>query len=217
MRKGFTIVELLMVIGIIGVLLGMVTTAASESVRSSRQRKAQALCRLVEAGFSNFYAQYDRWPGPVGDRIANGGKPAENGSNNEGANGQDDKETVELKTSDVDDCIRAMIEETKKGNPVMDISGLFVSNANNVEPIKENCRCRASTHYLYKAANGVYGMDFMAAIHGTKRSPKKMSTKAMHFGYPHPDNGRFMPFRILYSIPTDSFKVHTWHWPGSDE
>jgi len=211
-RKGFTIVELLMVVGIIAVLMGLVTTAASGSIRASRIRKAESLCKLVEAGFSNYYAQYDRWPGAIGNKIASGSIGTR--SNNEGTDGSSDTEEYVLSTSEMEDCIRAMIDETKKGNPVMDISGLFVCNKNHdIEPTAETCSCVAGNHkkYLAKRASG---LDFMSAIHGTKQSPQKMSTQSMHFGYPHPDSGRIMPFRVIYSIPTDSFTVKQWHWPG---
>ena len=212
MKRGFTIVELLMVIGIIAVLMGIVTTAASESVRASRVRRAEALCSLVEAGFNNYYAQYDRWPGPIGERIANGSLGTR--SNNEGTDGSSDTEQYVLTTKESDDCIRALVDETKKGNPVMDISGLFVTASGNCDPVKENCTCTAGRHDKYLARGGAYGMDFMSAIHGTKQSRKKMSTGSMHFGYPHPDNGRFIPFEVVYSISTDSFTVKRWHWPG---
>ena len=39
-RKGFTIVEMLMVMGIIAVLLGLVSTAAMTAIRHARDRKA---------------------------------------------------------------------------------------------------------------------------------------------------------------------------------
>lgn len=214
MRKGFTIVELLMVIGIIGVLMGIVTTAASESVTASRIRRAEALCSLVQAGFNNYYAQYDRWPGAIGDRIANGSIGTR--SNNEGTDGSSDTEQYVLTTAEAEDCVLAMIAETKKGNPVMDVSGLFVCSkrtASNVDPVEEFCNCMAGNHRKY-LPRGAYGMDFMSAIHGTRKSPQKLSTSQMHFGYPHPDNGRFMPFQVIYSISTDSFTVKRWHWPG---
>lgn len=215
MKKGFTIVELLMVMGILAVLMGIVTTAASESLRASRARRADALCQLVEAGFSNYYAQYDEWPGSLGKRIASGSIGTR--ANQEGTDGSSNTEEYLLDLSESQDCIRALIDETKKGRPVMDISGLFVSRSDG-EPQPVPCDCRRSSgHRKYVAKKGSYGMDFMAAIHGTKRSPNKMSTRQMSFGYPHPDDGRFMRFKIVYSIPTDSFKVTQWHWPGVSE
>ena len=211
-RRGFTIVELLMVIGIIAVLMGIVTTAASESIRASRTRRAEAICALVQAGFSNYYAQYDKWPGTIGDRIANGSIGTK--SNNEGTDGSSDTEEYVLSVTDVDNCLRAMIDETKKGNPVMDISGLFVSNAKNVDPVESTCTCVSSFHKKYTPQAGAHGMDFMSAIHGTRKSRRKMTTGEMHFGYPHPDSGGFMPFKVIYSISADTFTVKRWHWPG---
>lgn len=215
MKKGFTIVELLMVIGVIAILMGIVTTAASESLRAARIRRAEALCSLVQAGFSNYYAQYDKWPGKLGERIANGSLGTR--SNSEGTDGNSDAEEYVLNASEVKDCILELIKETKNGHPVMDISGLFVSRGDG-EPQEEPCKCQSSSgHKRYRAKKGAYGMDFMSAIHGTKKSPKKMSTSEMSFGYPHPDDGRFMRFKVIYSIPTDSFKVKQWHWPGVSE
>ena len=211
MKRGFTIVELLIVLMVIAVLMGLVTTAASQSMQASRRHKAKAICTLVEAGFANYYAQYDKWPGPIGDRIANGSLGTR--ANDEGTAGNSDTEDYVLTTAEADECVRAMIDETKKGNPVMDISGLFVTDAGMVDPNKERCNCKAKNHNLYNARN-VFGLDFMEAIHGTKRSPKRMSTRSMHFGYPHPVSGKFMPFKVIYSIPTDAFTVKPWHWPG---
>ena len=51
-RKGFTIVELLVVITVIGVLMGIVTTAASTSMAASRSKRATALCSLVQTGLA---------------------------------------------------------------------------------------------------------------------------------------------------------------------
>ena len=42
MKKGFTIIELLVVLAIIGILLGIVTTAAASSIKQARARKADA-------------------------------------------------------------------------------------------------------------------------------------------------------------------------------
>ena len=47
MRRGFTIIELVMVIAILGILLGIVTTAAANSIKQARSRKAEACCKAA--------------------------------------------------------------------------------------------------------------------------------------------------------------------------
>ena len=191
MKRGFTIVELMMVAGVIVVLMGIVTTAASQSIRASRSRRADALCSLVLAGFNAYYAQYDKWPGKVGEQIANGSLGSQ--GNDEGEGGTSDNDKYVLSGSEVRDCVKALVEETKNGTPVMDISGLFVSrqdgelSGNKVKPSS--------------------GMDFMSAIRGTRTSRKKMSTSEMYYGYPDPATGYFLRFKIVYSVPTDTFTV----------
>ena len=206
MKKGFTIVELMMVAGVIVVLMGIVTTAASQSIRSSRSRRADALCSLVQAGFNAYYAQYDRWPGAIGERIANGSVGTQ--GNKEGEDGTSDNDKYVLSGSEVRDCIKALVDETKKGTPVMDISGLYVSRFDG------ELRGAGGSNYGGKGESGsgsgvrkATGMDFMSAIHGTRKSQKKMTTSEMYYGYPDPTTGYFLRFKIVYSIPTDTFTV----------
>ena len=186
-KKGFTIVELLMVISIIGILLGIVTTAASSSIKSARSRRADTCCTMVEQGFATFYAQKGYWPGSIGSSIKSGNFSGN--SNDEGTNNQSDSDKYVLNASEIDSMIRDLISETKSGNPMMDISGLFVSRAQGESGSKD------------------YGLDFMDAVRGTKRSRKKMTTSEMHFGYPETDHGYFRRFKVVYSIPTDEMKV----------
>ena len=196
MKRGFTIVELMMVIGIIGVLMGIVTTAASSSVRQARIRKADMLCKLVQTGLETYHAQHNKWPVDLES------KTPEN----------DDVNKVELSASDVRACVLEMVKEAKKGNPPMDISGLYVSRSSS-SPRNDNCRCGECGGTRYLAAQDAIGLDFMQAVRGTPRSKKKMSSSEMYFGYPHPESGKFMPFRMSYSIPGDSITVYQWHWP----
>jgi len=190
-RRGFTIVELMMVAGVIIVLMGIVTTAASQSIRASRSRRAEALCSLVQAGFNAYYAQYDKWPGSIGERIADGDVGTQ--GNKEGEDGSSDNDKYVLTGSEVRDCVKALVDETKKGTPVMDVSGLYVSRQDG----------EMSGDRVKKAA----GMDFMSAIHGTRTSQRKMTTSEMYYGYPDPTTGYFLRFKVVYSIPTDTFTV----------
>lgn len=190
MKRGFTIVELLMVVGIIAVLLGIVTTAASSSVKMSRRRKAQALCTMVEAGLATYYAQKDEWP--ITDLPDDKGVEAS------------------LTGEQVRNCVRTLVQETKDGNPMLDISGLFVSRQTG-EPTK-SVSCGQCNHDRWYAPKGHWGMDFMSAIHGTRKSQKKMKLNEMYFGYPHPDSGGFMRFVMTYNVAADQIHVGTWHW-----
>ena len=184
-HSAFTIVELLMVAGIIIILMGVVTTAAAQSIRASRSRRADALYSLVKAGMNAYYARYDKWPGSLGSSIADGSIEPNGNKNN--------PNVYVLSGTEVRSCVKALVDETKDGNPVMDISGLYVSRFDG----------ELSGNKVKKAS----GMDFMSAIHGTKYSKKKMKTGEMYFGYPDPDTGYFVRFGMVYSIPTDQFSV----------
>lgn len=186
MKKGFTIVEMLMVVGIIAVLLGLVTTAASQSVKASRERRKVALCSLVQSGLATYYAQKAKWPEPLGGKVRSGSLSQ---SNDEGVNDSTDADKYVLTAGEVRSMVKALVDETKSGNPLMDISGLFVSR----DPGEANGKGS--------------GLDFMSAIRGTKNSRRKMSTSEMYFGYPDPDTGRFRRFKMVYSISSDQLRV----------
>lgn len=180
MRRGFTIIELVMVIAILGILLGIVTTAASNSIKQARKRKAEACCKVVQAGFETYYAQKGEWPGNIDSKVKSN-------------TSVDDDDTCEIEPSDVDDMMRDILKEYKKGNPCLDISGLFVSR-----------------HQGNKGSRDL-GMDFMTAIRGTKKEKngQRMSSSEMHFGYPESEHGYFRHFKVVYSKPTDQMKVST--------
>ncbi len=205
MRRGFTIIELVMVVAILGILLGIVTTAAAGAIRQARSKKASACCAIVQAAFETYYAQKGKWPGGIESKIT-GDK-----TNSEGRQDRSDDDLYVLDPGDVDDMMRDILREYKNGNPCLDISGLFVSRSSSA-PRSERCPICGGTRYF--PAKDALGLDFMTAIRGTKKDAngQRMTTSQMHFGYPHKVDGKFMPFKVTYSKPTDRMTVDQWHW-----
>ena len=190
MKKGFTIVELLMVVGIIAVLMGIVTTAAASSIKASRRQKASALCTIVQTALATYREQKGRWPIDMPVSRAN----------REGSNGNSNSDIVVLNGTEVRACVKALVEETKKHNPMMDISGLFVSR-------QDGELAGGTDSSGNRKVKPAFGLDFMQAIHGTRESSKKMKSSEMYFGYPDPETGYFLRFKMTYSIPTDQLTV----------
>lgn len=180
-RKGFTIVELLMVIGILSVLITIVTTASAGAIKQARVHKADTLVKMIESGIATYYAQTDTWPDFDPD-----GKTG----NYRMSSGTVDPDRYQLSDTESDAMIREMIRKSVSGtaNPLIDITGLFVARNGMI-------------------TDKTYGMDFQQALRGTKKSPKKMKINDMMFGYPDAETGRFRRFKIVYSIPTDQITV----------
>ena len=74
MRKAFTIIELLMVIGVIAVLMTIVTTAATNAIRSSRVQRRDAMRVALQTALATYQAadSQGKWPAPV-QTVADGG------------------------------------------------------------------------------------------------------------------------------------------------
>lgn len=169
-RRGFTIIELIMVMGIIAVLLGIVVSTTAGAVREARQNRSKAMCAIIQQGIATYYAQKDEWPVKPGTPSG-------------------DNENYTYNTSETHKMIRTVVEQTKKNNPMIDVSGLFVSRQDG-EPGSQNV-----------------GMDFWTAVKGTKKNPKKMKLSEMNFGYPLKKNGLFRRFVISYSPANDMVTV----------
>lgn len=187
-KKAFTLIEMMAVLAIIGILLGLVVTAVSGSMKASRRHKANAVCKVVQQGIETYRAQKDKWPGSVGDKIDSGNVLSR--TNSEGEEYTSDNNKYVLSSGEVRDMIKTIVNESvNNNNPLMDISGLFVSRSSG------------------ESGSKGYGMDFWEAVRGTKESPKKMSLGEMYFGYPEESRGYFRRFKIVYSVPTDSMEV----------
>lgn len=185
-RRGFTLVELMMVVAIIAILITVVVSSITSSMKASRARRAAALCSAVQTGLATYYAQNDEWPEPLGGKVKSGNF---SGMNGEGAQGRSNADVYVLQASEVRQMVKALVMEAKKGNPLMDISSLFVSR----DPGEWG-------------GNG-YGMDFFTAVRGDKRSQRRMTTSEMYFGYPDANTGKFRRFKMVYSIAADTLTV----------
>ena len=61
-RRGFTIIELLVVISIMAVIATLATGAALKAVKQSRNKRVDATCKALEVALMNYRAQENAWP-----------------------------------------------------------------------------------------------------------------------------------------------------------
>ena len=64
--SGFTLVELLVVIGIIAILASAVTVAASSAIKAAKRAKAANTASQINTAVLNYYTEYSVYPVPVG-------------------------------------------------------------------------------------------------------------------------------------------------------
>ena len=62
-RPGFTLIELLVVMVIIALLATIIMGSATFITRLSRQRRAEASCRVLETALYRYRTDYKKWPG----------------------------------------------------------------------------------------------------------------------------------------------------------
>lgn len=183
-KKGFTIVEMLTVIAILGVLVGIVTTASGAAIRQARFKRTQAMRAVLQTGLETYYAQKREWPGVL-DTWCSGGPQSAYGR----------KTRVDyLSDTEADKVFQEIANETVKGSPMLDVTGLFV--------------CRASVAGTGKSSSSVRGMDFREArAKNGKRGT--LSIQQMAFGYAEKSTGNFKRFIVRYNFDTDTVAVMT--------
>lgn len=70
-RRGFTILELLVVISIIAIIATMATGAAIKSIKQSRLRRIETMAKGLELALQNYRAQENAWPFDLADCVHN--------------------------------------------------------------------------------------------------------------------------------------------------
>jgi prepilin-type N-terminal cleavage/methylation domain-containing protein len=68
-RRGFTILELLVVISIMAIIATLATGAALKAIRQSRNKRIDTTCKALEIALSNYRAKENAWPFTPSDLV----------------------------------------------------------------------------------------------------------------------------------------------------
>ena len=204
-KRGFTIVEMLMVIAVLAVLTGIVATAATSVIRKSRERKTEALCAALQTGIATFYQQQGYWPPSRSGTLQ---KWADDGlessartrkwSNGGNVANLEPREYDELMQTLVKECLNA------SGNPVMDVSGFTATTQDAANKTSSDAQER-------KDGNpGCFGEEVRSWVAKQQAKNSRGSTpksNQMTFGYSNSRKGHFRRFIIYYNADSDSVTV----------
>lgn len=178
-RRGFTLLELMVVVSIIAILVSIVMTATAGALKYSRETRTSAICKCVKEGLEAYRFQKDEWPGS----IQQGVDSQSNGGNNTELNGQTiNRNKYVAPANVVKEAIYEVVKESVTGNPLMDVSGLYVSRDSG-EP-----------------GHRIQGTSFMEAVR-----VRHWRVGDMYYGYPESSTGYFR--RLKIAIAADSAEV----------
>ncbi len=62
-KNGFTLLEILVVIVIIGILATLVAGAAAFAMRSAREKRVEISCSVLKTAIYRYRTEYNEWPG----------------------------------------------------------------------------------------------------------------------------------------------------------
>ena len=194
-KRGFTIVEMLMVIGVLAVLTGIVATAATSVIRKSRERKTDALRIALQTGIATFYQQKGYWPPKDTGKLHDW---ATKGLDSKDVNGE--SHVAQLDEKDYDELMQALVLLclNGSGNPVMDVSGFTATRQSATKKTDNdgNPTC--------------FGEEVRSWVAKQRAKDSRGSTpkaKELTFGYSNSEKGYFRRFRIYYNADSDSVTV----------
>ncbi len=184
-RNGFTIVEMLMVIGVLAILTAIITTAASSAVRQARSRRAEAMRMVLQTGIATYHAQRGNWP-PKGGTLDSW---SDDGIGRQGVH------VAYLSDESYDKMMTFLVKECvdRSKSPIMDVSGFTVAT-----------RAAAS-----RSDKKGYGQDFRSAVAKNKKHGATLKVSEMVFGYTTTKDGHFRRFVVKYNADSDSVAVLT--------
>lgn len=176
-RKGFTIVELLAVIGVLATLITIVVSAAGGAIKNAREQRAETMRVALEQAIAAYHAQdtENRWPGPIENHV------------------DDTEEAVRLTDSEADEVFREVVgaafgkSKIGRKTTLIDASALLVCNSS-----KANGKNPA-------------GVEFPVAAN--RNSKHNIPFSSMSFGYPEKEKGYFRRYKVTYITKTDSVTV----------
>lgn len=182
MKRGFTIVELMVSVGIIAILLTIVIVAAGGAQKGARDKRTEALRVALEQAVTAYYAQVGEWPNAIETKIDS-----------------IRDESYTFTENETDSIFREVVGKAfgrgKGARAVLvDVSALFVAKTSNLGP-KPSTGC----------AHCGLGMDF--AQMQAKGAGASSMVNQLSFGYPCADHGRFCRFKISYDVKSDSVTV----------
>jgi len=202
MKRAFTIVELLTVVGIISILVTIVVVAAQGSIRSARDNRRDAMRNALEQAINAYHAQdpNGRWPGAIEDRAENS-----------------DEETCTFTPEETDKIFQEVVgkgfgKSSSGGRSMLvDASALFVADSGKLKDGGRGCfdnHANKKNTATYCGDKGcVGGIDFSSAAN--RNSKHYIQFSSMAFGYQGPENGKFCRFWVEYNTKSDSVTVST--------